>query len=401
MKIIMVLKEFPPNIVGGLGIHGFEISKALVRNGKEVHVITPHVERAESNELVRGIDVKRIKFPNLKWLDKILFKESIQRLGDFEEFFLNIISFNLQTYNEIIKLTSEYADNYIVHAHDWLGIIAGVMAKKELGIPLVVTYHSTEYGRSMGSGIQEIKDIEAIGAREADMIITVSEHMKEELKMLGYPEEKINVVYNGIDEKKYDYRIDGGEIRRRYGIKENERLVFFVGRLERVKGVEYLVLSIPKIIEKFPNTKFLILGIGGMQDYIKKMVENLKISGNVIMVNEFVSEEERIKFYAASDICIFPSLYEPFGIVALEAMAMKKPVIVGKTGGLQEIVIHEKTGLHVRPGNSDDIANAIIELLSDEKKMIQFGEEGRKRVEENFTWDKIAMKTIEVYQKLL
>jgi glycosyltransferase involved in cell wall biosynthesis len=397
----MILKEFPPNIVGGLGIHGFEISKSLVRHNQEVHVITPYVEKTKSNEIINGINVRRIEIPNLKWLDKFLFSESIRKLGDFEDFFLNIVSFNFQAYNEIKNLIKEYQNNFIVHAHDWLGIIAGVMIKKELGIPLVITYHSTEYGRSMGGGVQEIMEIEAIGAREADLIITVSENMKSELKMLGYPEEKINVIYNGIDESKYDYHIDGREIRRRFGIKEDEKVIFFVGRLERVKGIEYLVLSIPKVIEKFPNAKFLILGIGGMQSYIKTLIEQLKIKENVILVEEFVPESERIKFYAASDICIFPSLYEPFGIVALEGMAMKKPVIVGKTGGLQEIVIHGKNGLHVKPGNSDEIASAIIELLSDKEKMIKFGEEGRKRVEQEFTWDKIAMKTIEVYKKLL
>jgi glycosyltransferase involved in cell wall biosynthesis len=401
MKVFMILKEFPPNIVGGLGIHGFEISKALVRHNQEVHVITPYVEKTKSNEIINGINVRRIELPDLKWLDKFLFSESIRKLGDFEDFFLNIVSFNFQAYNEVRNLVKEYQNNFIVHAHDWLGIIAGVMIKKELGIPLVITYHSTEYGRSMGGGIREIMEIEAIGAKEADLIITVSENMKSELKMLGYPEEKINVIYNGIDESKYDYHIDGREIRRRFGIKEDERVIFFVGRLERVKGIEYLVLSIPKVIEKFPNAKFLILGIGGMQAYIKTLIEQLKIKENVILVEEFVPESERIKFYAASDICIFPSLYEPFGIVALEGMAMKKPVIVGKTGGLQEIVIHGKNGLHVKPGNSDEIASAIIELLSDKEKMIKFGEEGRKRVEQEFTWDKIAMKTIDVYKKLL
>ena len=283
-----------------------------------------------------------------------------------------------------------------------------MIAKKELNIPLIFHVHSTEVGRSIGRGSHTIKDIEFEGGQAADGIITVSNAMADELQKLGFPTNKIHVCWNGVDPKKYDPQKVSKEerqnLRRRYGVADNETLLFFIGRLVTVKGVDKLVRAMPTVLKDYPNTKLLILGVGDMEGELKSLAGQLGIYNKVIFRTEFVNETERIAHYAASDIVVLPSLYEPFGIVCTEAMSMAKPVIVGAKGtnGMREQIIpsgEKQCGLHVNPFEPNDIAWGIIQALQSKEHAQEMGKNARDRVLETFSWDVITKRTLEIYQE--
>jgi len=242
------------------------------------------------------------------------------------------------------------------------------------------------------------------------MIVTVSYAMKDELVQLGFPKEKIQVSYNGVDPQKYDpAKVPADKvraIRERYGIKDQDSMILFLGRLVAVKGVDKLIMAMPHILTKVPNAKLVIVGVGELQEYLTNLTRTLRLDDYVKFCFDFIPEEERIQHYAACDLAAFPSFYEPFGIVALEAMSMEKPVVVGAAGvsGMREIVIcrgEEQCGFHVDPNNPSDIAWGVTSALEDPERSKWIGKNGRKRVLSEFTWGKIAEKTVELYEKIV
>jgi len=272
--------------------------------------------------------------------------------------------------------------------------------------PGVYHVHSTEWGRTLGGGSRTITEVEGLGAVYADKVITVSQAMREDLIVHGWQGEKIHVVWNGVDPDVYDpSKVDPESverIRQRYGIGPDDKMMLFVGRLVAVKGVRELVESLPHILSEFPRTKLVILGKGDMERELQSLVHHLNIARNVVFRTEFVSEQERILHYAAADLCVFPSIYEPFGIVSLEAMSMAKPVVVGARGvvGFREQVIpsgEAQCGIHVDGSNPIDIAWGVKEVLRDPDRAARWGQNGRRRVLSEFTWKRAAERTIEVY----
>jgi glycosyltransferase involved in cell wall biosynthesis len=218
------------------------------------------------------------------------------------------------------------------------------------------------------------------------------------------------VCYNGVDAQKYNPQDVTAEqvkkIRSLYGVKDDEVMILFIGRLVGVKGVDKLIMAMPHILQKIPKAKLVVLGLGDLQDYLKNLVNYMRLNDYVKFRFEFLPEEERILHYAACDVAVFPSHYEPFGIVVLEAMSMEKPVVVGAAGvsGMREIVIccgEDQCGFHIDPGNPTDIAWGIVSVLESPEKMKWLGKNGRKRVLEEFTWDKIAEKTLELYEQMV
>ncbi|MEM3642194.1 MAG: glycosyltransferase family 4 protein, partial [Candidatus Bathyarchaeia archaeon] len=297
----------------------------------------------------------------------------------------------------------------VVCVHDWLSSIAGIITKNETTVPVVFHVHSTEWGRSGGQGSEVVSYLESAIAGKADRIITVSHAMQEDLVRHGWPKSKISVVWNGVDPERYNPRKCKPEeveaIRARYGIKPEEKMVLFLGRLTWVKGVINLVQAMPMILGEYPNTKLVILGKGEQQNDIVEAAARLGISNKVVCRFEFVPEKERILHYAAADVCVFPSTYEPFGIVSLEAMAMAKPIVVGAQGvvGFREQVAPfgpDQNGVHVNGGNPADIAWGIKEVLCDADRARKWGENGRKRVLQYFTWRKVAEQTLQIYEML-
>ena len=413
MNIVHFSWEFPPVIYGGLGTFASEITKKQVYFGNEVTVFSLNRDNSLNvYEKWNDIEVYRPKTPDLTSTFYLFADPALRSWGDNFKFFADVISYNVlsasQFINQLVRKDGKSFD--IIDAHDWLGIMGGIVAKKALKIPLIFHVHSTEIGRSMGRGSHAIEDIEYEGGQTADCVITVSHAMSDELQKLGFPQDKIRVCWNGVDPSKYDpERItveQKMQLRRGYGINDNEHLLFFVGRLVNAKGVDNLIKSLPSVLQDFPNTKLVVLGIGDMEQGLRKLVDDLGVQEKVIFRNEFVNEEERILHYAAADSVVLPSLYEPFGIVCTEAMSMAKPAIVGARGtnGMREQIIpdgEKQCGVHVNPFSPDDVAWGIKQVLESKEKGTWMGKNGRDRVIEQFSWDAVTKRTLDIYKEFV
>jgi len=410
----VLVYEYPPKIVGGLGTYAAEITRKFVLLDHDVTVFTMNDDTGSlpTRELWRGIEIHRPLHIDVSDSLPDVIAEDVRKWGRGIHLFSKILVYNYLTaskmVNELVRSEGYLFD--LVIAHDWLSAMGGIAIKRELDLPFVFHVHSTEKGRTMGNGSEVVSNVELRAAQSADMVVTVSNAMKEELIGLGFPAEKIRVVYNGVDPQKYsreevsDEKVR--EVRQQYGLKDEDVMVLFLGRLVWVKGVDKLIAAMPQVLQKIPNAKLVIVGLGDMREYLERMVQNLKLQDVVKFRFEFIPEEERIAHYAACDVAVFPSVYEPFGIVALEAMSMQKPVVVGASGisGMREVVAptgQEQCGFHVNPNDPQDIAWGIASAVEDPQRKLQLGQNGRKKVIQEFSWDVIAKKTIQVYNELL
>jgi glycosyltransferase involved in cell wall biosynthesis len=413
LKIVHFTWEYPPVIYGGLGTFAAEMTQKQSFFGNDVTVFSLNENNSlQTFEKWNGINIYRPKTLDLTDSYRFFASYELKGWGQNFKFFADVINYNTmsatQLVNFLVRKQNQSFD--IIDGHDWLGIIGGMIAKNELKIPLIFHIHSTEVGRSIGRGSHTIKDIEFEGGQVADGIITVSHAMKDELEKLGFPEEKIRVCWNGVDPSKYDpnkiSEEEKQELRRNYKIKDDENMLLFVGRLVNVKGVNFLIKSMPYVLNDFPKTKLVILGVGGMEGGLRQLTENLGLQDNVIFRNEFVSEHERIKHYAASDVVVLPSTYEPFGIVCTESMSMGKPTVVGATGtnGFREQIIpsgENQCGIHINPHKPEDIYWGIKQILKLDDKGLILGKNARKRVIDIFSWEKVANRTIDIYKEFI
>jgi glycosyltransferase involved in cell wall biosynthesis len=415
MKMAVLVYEYPPKIVGGLGTYAAEITRKFVLTDNDVTVFTMNddVGTLPTREIWRGIEIHRpLDIDISDSLPDVIAEDIIRKWGRGLHFFSKVLIYNYLSASKLVNelMKKENIKYDLVVAHDWLSAIGGMAVKKEGGLPFAFHVHSTEKGRTLGNASEVLSNIELHSAKAADMIVTVSFAMKEELIGLGFPKDKIQVCYNGVDAQKYNPQDVKAEqvkkIRSLYDVKDDEAMILFIGRLVGVKGVDKLIMAMPHILQKIPKAKLVILGLGDLQEYLKNLVNYMRLDNYVKFRFEFLPEEERILHYAACDVAVFPSHYEPFGIVVLEAMSMEKPVVVGAAGvsGMREIVIccgEDQCGYHVDPSNPTDIAWGIISVLENPDKMKWLGKNGRKRVLEEFTWDKIAERTLGLYEQMI
>ncbi len=414
MEIVFFVNEFPPYMVGGLGTYAEHITREFVKMGHDVTIFSTHVEGAPTRDVYKGVEVHRpvIADVNISLLLPMFIPEEVRRWSEGgRRHFADVMLYNLlsasKLVNDLVRAQGRKID--LVVSHDWLGSIGGVLASNGLNKPLVFHLHSTEEGRS-GNGSDTVKRLEKIAGEQAERVVTVSYAMRDDLVRLGYDERKIRVVYNGIDVDKFNPEKVSLEERRRIrqnlGVQEDEYMILFVGRLVWVKGADTLLHAMPEITRKIPKAKLVIVGLGDQQDLLRHDVAKFGLQKNVVLKYEFLEEEDKIKYYAASDVCVFPSKYEPFGIVCTEAMALEKPVIVGATGvsGFREQVIPnepDQCGFHINPFEPHDIAKFVITLLEDEELRKKCGKNARKRVLEEFTWSKVAQDTVKVYEEVI
>jgi len=413
MKIGVFVYEYPPKIVGGLGTYAAEITRKFVLSDNDVTVFTMNDDAGSlpTREIWRGIEIHRPLHIDVSDSLPDVIAEDIRKWGRGIHLFGKLMVYNYlsaaKLVNELIKREGMKYD--VVVVHDWLSAMGGITVKRETGLPFAFHVHSTEKGRTMGTGSSVVSNIELRAGNMADMIVTVSHAMKDELIGLGFPREKIQVSYNGVDPQKYDPQTvskdDIKRIRAKYGIKDDEYMLLFLGRLVGVKGIDKLIMAMPHILSKIPSAKLVIVGVGDLQEYLTNLTAITKMGDYVKFCFDFIPEEERIAHYAACDIAVFPSYYEPFGIVALEAMSMEKPVVVGAAGvsGMREIVIccgPEQCGYHIDPNNPSDIAWGVTSALASPEWAKTLGQNGRKRVLAEFTWSKIAKHTIELYETI-
>lgn len=411
MKLAYFVDEFPPFFRGGLGTYAMEITKEYMRTGNEVTVFSRNTGNDPTHDEWNGVKVHRPKLMDLSDVLSVVSPGDVQRWdAGGQRFFTETLLYNMlsasKLANSLVGVEKERFD--ILVSHDWLAFVAGIVSKSNLGLPLVVHYHSTEQGRT-GSGSSAVKDIERLAAQKADLIVTVSYAMRDELVKLGYPEQKIRVVYNGVDANKYRPDLYSQKelkaFREKIGVGSSP-MIFFVGRLTWVKGADTLTMAMKEIVKAVPDAKLVIVGKGEQEDMLKQIVTSGGLENNVLFNFSYVPEEERLKYYAACDVAIFPSKYEPFGIVSLEAMSMGKPVIVGAAGtsGFREQVIPfgpNICGFHINPHDPGDIAKFTIILLKDPDLRKSMGLNARRRVLESFTWDTAAGNTLRVYEEAI
>jgi len=411
VRIGFFVWEYPPALVGGLGTYAEYITREFVAMGNDVTVFTLNPGNLKTREIIKGVEVHRPLIADASNVFPMFVTEDLKKWGTNIRMFNDIFIYNILSATKFLNsmLKKEGCNYDVVCVHDWLSSMAGIIVKNESKVPVTFHVHSTEWGRAGGQGSEVVSYLEWATAEKVDKIVTVSHAMREDLARHGWPNTKISVVWNGVDPERYNPRNCRPEeveaIRARYGVKPDEKMVLFLGRLTWVKGVGNLVQAMPMVLEEFPNTKFVVLGKGEQQDDIFETAKRLGISDKVACRFEFVPEKERILHYAASDVCIFPSTYEPFGIVSLEAMSMAKPLIVGAQGvvGFREQVVPsgpDQNGVHVNGGNAADIAWGIKGVLSDSERAKQWGENGRKRVLQYFTWRKAAEQTLQIYETL-
>jgi glycosyltransferase involved in cell wall biosynthesis len=411
LRIGFFVWEYPPALVGGLGTYAEYITREYVSKGHDVTVFTLNPGNLKTREIVKGVEVHRPLIADASNIFPMFVTDDLKKWGTNISMFNNIFIYNVLSATKFINsmIKKEKCNFDLVCVHDWLSSIAGMMIKNETKIPVAFHVHSTEWGRAGGPGSEVVSHIEWETSQKVDRILTVSYAMQEDLVRHGWSKSKISVVWNGVDPDKYDPKIAKAEeteaIRSKYGIKPSDKMILFIGRLTWVKGVTNLIQAMPTVLADYPNTKLVILGKGEQQNDVTELANRLGIKDKVSCRFEFVPERERILHYAAADACIFPSTYEPFGIVSLEAMSMAKPIIVGAQGVVgfrEQVVPHgpEQNGVHVNGGSPIDIAWGIKEILSDPYQAKKWGENGRKRVLQYFTWREAAEQTLQIYEKL-
>ncbi len=380
----MLTWEFPPRVVGGIARHCEGLAKALVRENHEVHVVTLDFPGSPGYEEMERVKVYRtateLGHPNfLTWV--LLFNHFLEkRMADLGP----QIEFD------------------VLHVHDWLTAFAGISFKHYLRKPMVLTVHSTEVGRAQGlhgADSFSIDGIEWWTAYEANRVVVTSHSMKREIcDHFHLPWDKVDVIPNAIDVTQYNPQIDTGPVRARYGVGWGEKLVLCVGRLVPQKGIEYFIRAIPTIAQRYPEAKFVIVGEGWSRCYLEGIARSTGYTQRILFTG-FISDAEVIALMTSADVLVIPSIYEPFGIVALEGMATGVPVIASRVGGLAEVIEHDRTGIFVYPKSPGSIAWGVDQILSNPSHAEWLTQNARERLHKTYSWEAVAMKTVEVYEK--
>ncbi len=388
MKVLHLTSEYPPHKIGGLGTHVEELTRAEAKAGIEPVVVTCAFGGHSSYEAKDGVHIFRFDADNIP-------------AEDFPSWALQM---NILMQNEASKVIEQFKDIALVHAHDWLAATAAINVKHIYRLPLITTIHSLEIGRR--NGIYEdrqelIHDIERKLVYESWRVITCSNFMKQSVCSIFFtPWDKIDVIPNGVHAQKYNFdyaRYD--EMKKKFALP-HEKIVFFVGRHVWEKGVDVLIGAVPSVIAEVRDVKFVISGEGYMTDKCKNLSAQMGVQDKVLFTG-YTDDGTLNALMHISHAIAIPSRYEPFGIVALEGMASKTPVVVSDTGGLSEIVQHETTGLKVWAGHSESLAYGIKRALQDEGLRQYIIANAEKSVKDTYNWENIAGMTKKTYERIV
>ena len=387
MKILVLAWEFPPRIVGGIARHVAELYPELVNLGYDIHLVTVETENAPASETVDGIQLYRV------------------RVAPGNDFFHWVDNMNHAMELKGQQLIAQQGDFDLIHAHDWLVGDAAINLKHHGKIPLVVTIHATEYGRYNGlynDTQRYIAGKEGILIYNGWRVIVCSNYMRHELeRAFGTPWDKIDVIYNGIraDKKQRRPDFDYPKFRQHFA-NDHEKIVYYVGRMTYEKGISVLLTAAPQVLEAMDDrVKFVIIG-GGNTDRLKQLAWNLGIWEHCFFTG-FMSDDDLDKFQTIADCAVFPSLYEPFGIVALESFAAKVPVVVSNTGGLPEVVTHGSTGIVTQTNSPDSLAKGILEILQNPLLAQKLVGSAYEDLSIRFNWPKLAQETAAIYERVV
>lgn len=379
MKVTFITKEYPPNVYGGAGVHIRELARCLA-DMMDVDVRCFGNQRLKKGKLeVSGYQPE----PKLHCKDQPKF-DSL-----FNTIFTDLL------------ILMDRIDADVVHTHTWYAHLAGFLASKLYQVPYVATSHSLEPLRpwkeeQLAEGYYVSTWIEKVGLENADRVVAVSRMMKEDiLNNFSVDPDRVVVIHNGIDLNVYKYRPLRPEIREEYGIDED--YVLFVGRPTAQKGMEHLIDAADDI-----PVQVVFEAIGAdTKDYEARMMDKVKGKKNIVWIHENLGDEKNVELYSSARVFVCPSVYEPFGIINLEAMACDTPVVASAVGGIKEVVVPDETGLLVEPGNPAQIAKAVNSLLANPELASYMGKNGRRRVEKYFSWESIAKQTRQMYSELL
>lgn len=387
MRVLMLSWEYPPHVVGGMGKHVLDLAPALVQRGVQVHVVTPLLRGGADRELNQdGVYVHRVFPPPM---DAYGFVSYVQQANGMMELAAR-------------QIYSEFGDFQIIHAHDWLAANAGIALKHAWRRPLIATIHATERGRQQGyvgsAHAEQVNSIEWWLTYEAWRVIACSHFMAEQISAyFNTPRDKVDVVPNGIyiAPNPFESAAERLEFRRRF-VEDDQPLVYYVGRLVYEKGLHVLLDAWPQVRAAFPRARLLIAGTGAYAEALKSRAWSLGLASDVTFAG-FISDEDRDKLYRVSDLAVFPSLYEPFGIVALEAAATGIPLATSHVGGLGEAVIDGQTGVVFPPRDVGALADGVRRVLDDPAAAQQRAVAARERLTSDFAWPTVAEHTAEVY----
>ncbi|MTI80111.1 MAG: glycosyltransferase family 4 protein [Firmicutes bacterium] len=387
MRILMLSWEYPPKSIGGLAQHVYDLSNAMAKQNNEVHIITVGSPDVPDYENVNGVHVYRVTPYQVSSPDFITW----------------VMQLNIAMLEKCLTLVRDMGNSFdIIHAHDWLVAYAARALKHSLNNPMVATIHATEYGRNNGlhNDLQRhISDIEWWLCFEAWRVIVCSQYMQGEVRrVFQVPEDKLEIIPNGVNP---DYFIprESNTKRTEYAAP-NEKIIFYVGRLVREKGVQVLLEAAPKILHYHPNTKFVIAGKGPHTIPLRRLARRLRVDHKVYFTG-YVDDKARNSLYQFADVAVFPSLYEPFGIVALEAMAARTPLVVSDTGGLSAIVNHGVNGLKAYVGNANSVADNVLHMLMDPESANRMEKRAYREVVEKYNWSRISRNTVRLYEDVL
>ena len=388
-RILILSWEYPPLIEGGLARHVRKLSESLAELGTEVHVLSRGGEESPSEEVAAGVHIHRVREPS--------------RPRDLGEFVAWVEHMNSDMLAAGVELGDRF-DFDLVHGHDWLVASACDHLARRFESALVTTIHATEHGRHQGWVDKHpqsyIHGVERWIANRSDRVIACSYYMREQIAdIFGVPDDRVSVIPNGIDPEDLQPP-DDGELERLRGqfAAPGEKLVLLIGRLVYEKGFQFALEAMPGLIERLPGTRFLVAGSGTHEAELRRQAEDLGLLGHGTFLG-WIGDDVLHSLYPISDLCVVPSIYEPFGLVALEAMASGCPCIVADTGGLREVVPTEEVGLRFAARDPDALAEVAERVLADDDLGRRLVSEAREHVR-RFDWLDVAERTATVYAEL-
>jgi len=385
-RVVILSWEFPPRIVGGIAPHVYNLSRDLVRRGIDTYVVTCDFPGAREYEEIDGVHVFRAD-------------SYTSPSPDFATW-VYLMNINMEKESAALIRRLDGQIN-LIHAHDWLVANSAIGLKHIFRVPLVATIHSTEIGRRNGlytNYERMIHQTETRLTHEAWKVICCSQYMTSHVEWaFGLPKDKIITIPNGVDAGAFSKKFNGDKVRSRYA-RADEKIVLFVGRLVHEKGVHVLIGAMPEVLARV-NAKFVIVGNGYMKDPLIGQVHRMGL-GHKACFTGFIDDQTLKLLYSCADVCVVPSLYEPFGITALEAMAAHVPVVVSDVGGLSEIIEHDKTGVKVYPDNSNSLAWGITRVLLDPDYADWVKTNAYNKVSKKYTWKKIGKRTKTLYRRV-
>ena len=394
MKVLMFGWEFPPLSSGGLGTACYGLTKSLSKKGVEITFVLPYSGDIDADFLkiipAGNVKIRKISSFLQPYMSSQEYMKSLGKKPQ-PKIYGSTLFEEVARYTLAAEKIAEEEDFDIIHCHDWMTFGAGIRAKKKKGKPLVLHVHATEHDRTGGHQVnQHVYDLERHGIHKADKVIAVSNFTKTKIMdHYGLPSEKIRVVHNAVDFSQHYYDED-------FGIKKTDRIVLFLGRITLQKGPDYFVHAAKKVLGHEKNVKFVIAGSGDMEPFIIEKAAELGIADKVLFAG-FLNQDDVERAYKMADIYVMPSVSEPFGITALEAMKYKTPSIVSKQSGVSEVVRH---CLKVDFWDVDEMSGKIIALLRYKPLHETLKEDGYFEVK-RFSWDTPAEKCIQVYNELI